>query len=304
MARRANAAPMATGLAAEFLQHCRLELGLSANTLRNYATALTRLQVCLEARALAIGAVGPDEVGQFLGRLRDEDRLAPASLALTLSAWRMYSRWLVMERHIDRDRIGLAATPEVWNRLPGTLSVAEVDRLLASAPPGPLHLRDRLALELLYACGGRASEVAGLGLADLREEHSLVHLRGKGDKQRLVPLGERARTVLADYLKTLRPTLVSARSRDHLLLGPKGAPMTRQGLWRVVQQAGEHAGLGKPVWTHLLRHAFATHLLAGGANLRAVQELLGHSSLTTTQRYTRVEVERLAETHRRFHPRA
>ncbi len=304
MTSRANAAAKATGLTAEFLQHCRLELGLSANTLRNYATALTRLQACLDTRALTISAIGPDEVGQFLGKLRDEDNLAPASLALTLSAWRMYSRWLVMERHLDRDRIGLAATPEVWNRLPGTLSVADVDRLLANAPPGPLHLRDRLALELLYACGGRASEVAGLCLADLREEHSLVHLRGKGDKQRLVPLGERARAVMSDYLKTLRPTLVSARSRDHLLLGPKGAPMTRQGLWRVVKQAGELAGIGKPVWTHLLRHAFATHLLAGGANLRAVQELLGHSSLTTTQRYTRVEVERLAQTHRRFHPRA
>ncbi|GDY11350.1 tyrosine recombinase XerC [Planctomycetota bacterium] len=285
-----------------FLAYARLELGLSVNTLRNYRTALERLERLREGRDFA--ALGPAEIAGFLGRLRDQDRLAPATLALTLVAWRMFSRWLVMEGRLKEDRIALAALPETWSRLPGVLSEDEVARLLESAPPGDLQRRDRCALELLYALGGRASEVVGLGLGDLREERTLALLHGKGGKDRLVPLGERARIAVAEYLEHLRPTLVGPDSDDRLLLTTRGLPMPRQALWRLVRDAGRLAGLGRPVWTHLLRHTFATHLLTRGADLRAVQELLGHSDLATTQRYTRVDAARLKAIHQRFHPRA
>ena len=167
-----------------------------------------------------------------------------------------------------------------------------------------MRLRDRLALELLYACGGRASEVVGIGLADLREHASLVKLHGKGNKERMVPLGDKSRAALRRYLDTLRPELDPERRQERLLLTAKGLPMSRQALWRVVRDAGVSAGLGKPVYTHLLRHSFATHLLENGADLRAVQDLLGHANLTTTQRYTHVDAKRLIDLHRKFHPRS
>jgi integrase/recombinase XerD len=288
----------------DFLAYARLTLGLSANTLRNYRAGLGRLTAQLARDDLTMAAVGPDEVARWLGRLRDEDGLAPATLALTLVSWRMYSRYLVMEGQLAEDRIGLAEVPEPWNRLPGVLSEDEVRRLLAAAPPGPMQLRDRCALELLYALGGRASEVVGLRLGDLKEDRSLALLRGKGGKHRLVPIGDGARQAVAAYVADLRPGLLGPASVDRLLLSSRGRPMTRQALWTLVRDAGRLAGIGRPVWTHLLRHTFATHLLSNGADLRVVQELLGHADLTTTQRYTRVDAKRLRDLHRRFHPRA
>jgi integrase/recombinase XerD len=208
-----------------------------------------------------------------------------------------------MEKLIPRDRIQLAQMPKLWNELPEVLSVDEVGRLLEGVAPGPMRLRDRLALELLYACGGRASEVVGIGLADLRDGGRLVKLHGKGNKERMVPLGDQARRHLKRYLDELRPQLDRAR-QERLLLSARGRPLTRQALWTLVKRAGVLAGIAKPVYTHLLRHSFATHLLENGADLRAVQELLGHANLTTTQRYTHVDAKRLIEIHRRFHPRA
>jgi integrase/recombinase XerD len=184
------------------------------------------------------------------------------------------------------------------------LSVDEVGRLLEAAPEGAMRARDTLALELLYACGGRASEVVGIGIGDLREQATLVKLHGKGSKERMVPLGERARSALRRYLDVLRPGLDPERKQERLLLSAKGRPMTRQALWRLVKDAGVLAGIATPVYTHLLRHSFATHLLENGADLRAVQELLGHANLTTTQRYTHVDAKRLIDLHRKFHPRS
>jgi integrase/recombinase XerD len=248
--------------------------------------------------------VGPDEVGQALAWLRDHEQQEAASLARLLVCWRMYTRFLIMERRLERDRIQLAQMPTIWNRLPEVLSVDEVERLLVSPPDGPMRVRDRCALELLYACGGRASEVAGLGLADLHDRMTLVKLKGKGRKERLVPLGGRARRVLKQYLDELRPQLDPQHRQERLLLSSRGRPLSRVALWKIVTDAGQLAGITKPVYTHLLRHSFATHLLEGGADLRAVQELLGHANVTTTQRYTHVDARRLIEVHKRFHPRA
>jgi integrase/recombinase XerD len=287
-----------------FLASCRLDLGLSANTLAAYANDLAKVLAGLAALGLELEACGPDEVARLLAHLRDARGQSSASLVRLLVTLRMYTRFLVMERLLPRDRIQLAALPTLWNELPEVLSVDEVSRLLRSAPPGALQLRDTLALELLYASGGRASEVAGIGLGDLREGGRLVQLLGKGSKQRVVPLGAAARSCLERYLRELRPRLGAAPGQDRLLLSARGRPFSRLALWRLVHAAGALAGIAKRVYPHLLRHSFATHMLEHGADLRAVQELLGHVNLTTTQRYTHVDAERLRAVHRRFHPRA
>jgi integrase/recombinase XerD len=289
---------------AAFLAYCRLELGLAANTIAAYRRDLVLVYTALETLGLDLTICGPDEVGQLLAWLRDERRLASSSLVRLLVSLRMYARWLVGEKLMQRDRIQLAQMPKLWNALPEVLSVDEVERLLHAVADGPMRLRDRLALELLYACGGRASEVVGLGLEDLKEHASLVQLHGKGGKDRMVPLGDRARSALRRYLDELRPTLDPQRRQRHLLLSARARPVSRHALWKLVRDAGLRAGISKPVYTHLLRHSFATHLLEGGADLRSVQELLGHANLTTTQRYTHVDAKRLIEVHRRFHPRS
>ncbi len=289
---------------AGFLAYCRLELGLSANTLRNYGTALDHLQQGLVSLGLALADVGPDEVARLLAWGRDELHHGAATAALELTCWRMYSRYLVMERVLIRDRIALAPLPHQWSRLPDVLSIEMVDLLLTSVAAGPLHARDRCALELLYASGGRASEVCGITLADFKEHGRLVHLRGKGRKERVVPLHDRARRALARYRDELRPTLATPASGELLLLSARGRPLSRAALWKLVRDAGRLAGFEQRVYTHLLRHSFATHLLEGGADLLAVQTLLGHANLSTTQRYTHVDARRLRDIHRRFHPRA
>jgi integrase/recombinase XerD len=295
---------MTLDLRADFLRHCRLELGLSANTLAAYRNDLEKVYQALAALELDLATCGPDEVARVLGWLRAQHGSAPSTLARCLVSLRMYARFLVAERVLERDRIQLAQAPRCWQELPEVLSVAEVDRLLRSPPPGPLALRDRCALELLYACGARASEVAGLGLGDLHEGGRVLRLRGKGSKERLVPIGEEALRQLQRYLRELRPQLDPGARQEAVLLSRRGRPMTRQALWRLVREAGALAGITKPLFTHLLRHSFATHLIEGGADLRAVQELLGHANMTTTQRYTHVDARRLRALHRQFHPRA
>lgn len=288
---------------ADFLAHCRLQLGLSANTISAYRRDLARLHQWCENTQQPLAQWQPDTVAAWLGWLEAEG-LQRNSRRRALSALRHFVRFLLAERKLAEDRVHLVRSPQPHHRLPEVLTRDEVDRLLANPPPGPLQARDRAALELLYACGGRASEVVGIGLADLREGGCLVKLRGKGNKERLVPLGERAQQAVKAYLSEMRPTLEGGRRSELLLLGSRGRALSRQTLWAMVRKAGVLAGLGNRVYTHLLRHTFATHVLEGGADLRVVQELLGHANLSTTQRYTQVDAQRLKDLHSRFHPRA
>ncbi len=287
-----------------FLDYARLELGLAAATCTAYANDLTILGSACQGLGMTIPDLGPDEVNQLLLHLKETRDWNPSTCARALVALRMFSRWLVLEKLLTRDRIALAPLPALWDNLPEVLSEEEVELLLLSPAEGPLFLRDRLALELLYATGARASEIIGITLADLKDGRQLVLLRGKGGKQRMVPIGAPARRSLGRYLGECRPQLVGPASDDRLLLSARGRPLTRQSLWGIVTTTAQLAGLGKRVYTHLLRHSAATHLLQGGADLRLVQELLGHANLTTTQRYTHVDGKRLQEVHRRFHPRA
>ena len=288
----------------DFLDYAHLELGLAATTREAYRLDLDAVAAACQALGLTLDDLGPDEVGRLFLYLKDTRTWSPATCARCLVALRMFSRWLVLEKVLVRDRVSLAPLPALWDHLPDVLSEEEVELLVMSPPPGHLFLRDRLALEFLYATGARASEVVQVGLADLMEARRLVRLHGKGNKQRVVPLGSAARRSLDRYLAECRPALVGPHADDRLLLSARGRPLTRQSLWTIVKTAARLAGLEQRVYTHLLRHSAATHLLQGGADLRLVQELLGHANLTTTQRYTHVDGKRLRDVHRRFHPRA
>ncbi len=233
--------------------------------------------------------------------------LAAPSIGRHLASLSTYFRYLIFDGKLAENTAKLLVAPSVWDRLPTVLSPQSVERLLA-APSADTRLgrRDRAALETLYATGCRASEVVGLGESDLDLKRGTARCVGKGDKQRVVPLGIKAREALSLYLSRDRPFLIMKRPETReVFVSKSGRPLSRVGLWRIVSVHARSLGLtaAGPIGPHTLRHSFATHLLAGGADLRVVQEILGHASIATTQIYTRVEMSRLREVHRRFHPR-
>lgn len=288
----------------EFIAYCRLELGLAANTIQAYQRDIDKAYALTEQLSLNVNELHADDVATLLSHLRKEHNFAPASLARFLVVLRMYAKFLVIERIATVDHVQLVQTPRLWQELPEVLSVEEVDALMDAPAPGPMQLRDKAVLEVLYACGARASEVSGLGLSDMREQGQVLRIMGKGSKERLVPLGRDAQDHIRHYVEELRPQLLKDPKQDALFLSSRGNRLNRQTVWKIVRQAGALAGITKPLYTHLLRHSFATHLLMGGADLRSVQELLGHANMTTTQRYTHVDSSRLRQVHQQFHPRS
>ncbi len=231
-------------------------------------------------------------------------RTASSSQARKLTALRMFARFLVRERLRDDDFTALLSGPRLVRRLPDSLSGADVKRLLASPSGGdPASLRDRALLELFYSSGLRVSELAALTLQQVDLKGGLARVFGKGSKERVVPMGGRARDALEAWIASGRPHYVKPRTRSELFLSVRGTSLSRVALWSIVKKHARRAGIKKTVKPHLLRHSFATHLLSGGADLRAIQEMLGHASISTTQIYTAVEGRRLLEQHARFHPR-
>ncbi len=287
-----------------FLGFIALERGLAKNTVVAYRRDLDQAAAFLAAQGAAgWAAVSGAQAATWLHALT-ERRRAPASLARKLSALRMLARYLVRERVRDDDFTALLGAPRRARRVPHTLTVGEVGRLVAMpAGDGPRALRDRALLELFYSSGLRVSELAALSLAQLDVGQGFLRVFGKGAKERIVPVGARAREALAAYLVGGRPALVRPHTGGHVFLNHRGRGLTRVALWMIVKRHAQAAGLRKNVKPHALRHSFATHLLAGGADLRAIQEMLGHASISTTQIYTAVEPGRLVEHHARFHPR-
>lgn len=288
------------------LEHLSVERGLSANTLAAYRRDLSRYRVFLEARGCAnFTDVDRSDISAFLASLQGG---AASSAARTMSAVRGLHRFAVSEGWVGADVTDDVPPPQVPMRLPKALALDDVERLLAATElEEPLALRDRALLEFLYGTGARVSEAVALDVDDVDREDRTVILDGKGGKQRLVPVGSYACRALDDYLVRLRPGLArKARSgtAGALFLNARGGRLTRQGAWGVLGAVAERAGLAGRVSPHTLRHSFATHLLDGGADIRTVQELLGHSSATTTQIYTRVTVDRLREVYATSHPRA
>jgi integrase/recombinase XerD len=241
---------------------------------------------------------------EFVFLLKDLG-LSPASIRRNVSAVRTYYGFLLGEGRVTEDPSDRLESPRRGRVLPETLSVTEVESLLgAPSLEHPLAWRDRALLELAYGAGLRVSELCALGLADLLLTENLVRVFGKGSKERLVPIGRSVIGAVSVYLHTMRPELDRGRSKGRVLLNARGEPLSRVGAWGVVKRAAQRAGITKPVTPHTLRHSFATHLLEGGADLRAVQEMLGHADLSTTQIYTHVDREYLRSVHKQFHPRA
>ena len=286
-----------------FLEHLVVERGLAQNTLDAYRRDLTRYAAYLRGRKQAVTALDRTVIPRYLLALR-EAGLNPRSVARHLSAIRQFHRFLVREGIVTEDPTAHLESPRPWRRLPGVLSRAEVERLLA---PRPLHspqaFRDRAMLEVLYASGLRVSELVGLRLSDLDFNVGVVRVLGKGNKERLVPLGDAAIESLRAYLTQARPLLERRRAVPHLFLGRHGRGLTRQMFWILLRRYVRAAGITKRVTPHTLRHSFATHLLEGGADLRVVQLMLGHADIGTTQIYTHVSRARLKAIHAKYHPR-
>ena len=287
-----------------FLHYVRSECHLADNTVAAYGRDLKRFRKWLDAQNVVELTIG--QLADYAGFLHEE-HLAPPSIARHLVALKMFFRYLQLEGVLRENLAELLGSQKLWKRIPLVMSPQEVTRFLR-APGGDdaLRLRDRALLELLYATGCRASEISQLKLHDLHLDQRYCKCLGKGDKQRLVPLHLSAITRIQDYLDRQRPQLAARAPMppDWVLLSRRGRRLRREAIWELVKKYALRSGAASSISPHTLRHSFATHLLAGGADLRQVQEMLGHANITTTQIYTHVDATRLKEVHRRFHPRA
>jgi integrase/recombinase XerD len=287
-----------------FLDFIALEEGLSRLTQNAYEKDLTRFAEYADAK----GAAAPLDVTarllrEFVYHLKDLG-LSPASIRRNVSAIRTYFRFLIGDGIVVRDPSERLETPKRWRELPDVLSVEEIKRLIAAPTlDDNMVFRDRALLELAYGAGLRVSEWISLTVRDLLLEEGLVRVFGKGSKERLVPIGRSAIGAVAIYLRELRPKLEKGEGKGILFLNARGRPLTRMGAWKILRGYVERAEITKHVTPHTLRHSFATHLLEGGADLRAVQEMLGHVDISTTQIYTHVDREYLRQVHRSYHPR-
>jgi len=287
-----------------FLAWLVAEKGLSANTRSAYAADLGRYLNFLDARQrFAADEIPSSDIADFLATERERG-LAPRSRARLLSAIRMFHKFLLIERYATLNPVTIIEAPRTLKKLPGFLSAAEVEALLAATSGDrPEDIRDRAMLELLYATGLRVSELVNLKKRELNLEVGYLMTVGKGNKERLVPVGEAARLRVLDYLERVRSRQDPDGQREKLFLSRLGEAMTRQAFWNIIKKRALLAGVRTSISPHTLRHSFATHLLANGADLRSVQMMLGHADLSTTQIYTHVTQERLKQLHHQLHPR-
>jgi integrase/recombinase XerD len=296
-------------LVLDFLAYLEFERGLSRNTLEAYRTDLLQFGRFLARRELSALDAGPGDVADFLAELAAGDVDRPPASTATIhrktACLRSFYRHVRREGLLDSDPTATLSPPRRSRKLPQVLTRGEIDRLL-SQPRGtePAALRDRALLELMYACGLRASEAIGLELTDIDLEERVLRARGKGSKERVVPIGQAAVQALRAYLERGRSGLVKGRPEAHVFVNFRGGALTRQGLYKIVRRHAVTAGLADRMSPHTLRHTFATHLLAGGCDLRSVQEMLGHADVSTTQLYTHLSSQRLKDVYFRAHPRA
>ena len=287
-----------------FIDYLIIECGVALNTQRAYRSDLAKFAKYLEVR----GHTHPRGITTsiilgFLVQLKDRG-YSVATISRMLAALRMFYRFLAVEGIIERNVTTALDSPRLWRRLPSVLSPAEVGQLLAAPQTDTLFgLRDKALIELLYATGLRASEIASLDVDSIHFDYGYLRCMGKGSKERLVPVGRTALDVARRYLYEARPRILRGRISPALFVSSRGQRLSRIHVWRLVKKYARLAGIRKNLYPHALRHSFATHLLAGGADLRTDQEMLGHASIITTQIYTHVDKDRLKEVHRRFHPR-
>lgn len=285
----------------EFLSYLSVEKGLAANSIEAYRQDLVSYRAFLaEKKITDLGRVQRESIMQFLLRERDRGLQAP-SVARRLVAVKLFHRFLAREGRLREDVTSILESPRLWKKLPQFLTLPEMEKLLAIPKPKDTSgIRDRALLELLYATGMRVSEVTGLRMEDVNLESAFLKCRGKGEKERIVPLGKVAIDFLRIYFEKVRRKLPSSA---FVFVGRNVKPLTRQRIWQLIRKYARQAGIQKKITPHTFRHSFATHLLERGADLRIVQELLGHADIATTQIYTHVSRDHLKSIHSRFHPR-
>ncbi len=295
--------PPTAEVIADYLHYLRVERGLSKNTLLSYGQDLRQFAAFLEQKKITLTQVDRDLIMLYLESQLQHQK-ARTSHSRCITSLRRFFRYLMQEELVTKDPMQLIELPKKESHLPEVLSMSEVEMLLQTPDvKKPLGLRDRAILELMYATGLRVSEVINLKLADLHLELGIVQTLGKGQKERLVPIGDTAVMWVQRYLKTARPKLLRTPN-DYLFVNFHGNQLTRQGIWKNLKQQVKLAGIKKNVTPHTLRHSFATHILENGADLRIVQELLGHADISTTQLYTHLSKKRLAKIYNEAHPHA
>jgi len=284
-----------------FLNFCRLEKGLAANSIEAYATDLSRFILFSEA---AEAASDTENLRHYLDHLY-QSGLGSRSVTRHLTTLRNFYRFLLSENQVERDPTEHLRTARQWQNIPKFLNLEEINHLIEAPDESrPNGLRDRAMLQLLYATGLRVSELCRVGTGDLNASLGFVKTTGKGNKQRLIPVGDAALEAIEQYRDKGRPALLKGRASKYLFITARGGPMTRQGFWKLLAGYGKKAGIFRGLTPHVLRHSFATHLLEGGADLRSVQVMLGHADISTTQIYTHVMRSRLRDTVEKHHPRA
>lgn len=288
-----------------FQDHLAVEKGASPRTSDAYLRDVARFATfCIAKGAGTPASASARILREYVYHLKDLG-LSPSSIRRNVSAVRSYFRFMLAEGELVRDPSERLEAPKRWRTLPEVLTVEEAEKLVgAPSLDEPLAFRDRAMLELAYGAGLRVSEWITLSLRDVMMDDHLLRVFGKGSKERLVPIGRRAIAATAIYLRELRPRLERGQGKGILFLNARGEPLSRMGAWKILRKYVDIAGITKPVSPHTLRHSFATHLLEGGADLRAVQEMLGHADISTTQIYTHVDREFLRSVHRQYHPRA
>ena len=288
----------------DFMSRLVIDQGASPNTLDAYSRDLLNFVDFAEGQRLANpGDINSNHILGWMKSLRDSG-LSARTTARKLSALRSFFRFLVEEHNLDSTPLAVINNPRIGSYLPRVLSVSEVNALLEQPDvTRPIGLRDRGLLEVTYACGLRASEAVGLKLNQVDIKVGYVRIIGKGNKERIVPMGEIAIEWLTRYLKSGRPRLLGKRASYFVFVARAGRPVTRQRFWQLIKQYSRSAGIDRDISPHVLRHSFATHLLERGADLRAVQMLLGHADISTTQIYTHLDIEHLRTIHRKYHPR-
>lgn len=293
------------GQMSAFLNFCRIEKGLSDNSIQAYSTDLSSFYSFL--RTVGNGSEAAPELERLRAYLDHlyQTGLSPRSVARRLTTLRNFYGFLLREGAIAEDPTEHLKSPRQWQTIPKFLNLEEIERILAAIDGSrPAGLRDRAMLQLLFATGVRVSELCRIAAGELDANLGILRVTGKGNKQRLVPVGRQALAAIDDYVHNGRPALLKGRASRHLFVTARGGPLTRQAFWKLLTIAGKKAGIFRGITPHVLRHSFATHLLEGGADLRSVQVMLGHSDISTTQIYTHVMRSRLRDTVQRHHPRA
>lgn len=296
--------PSIDQLVDRFLQQLWAEAGLSENTLSAYRTDLATFTAFCQKHSIELRRLTVGDIQRFMMSLRETDHLAVSSIARRLVAVKLFCRFCFHTGQIEEDVAALIETPKKWQHLPNVLNQRQVQALIEVVDEDdPLALRDRAILELFYATGLRVSELVGLRLGNIHLDMGYLRCMGKGRRERVVPIGNQAVGAVQRYLANLRPHLVEGKSTDRLFVSRTGRPLDRTNAWRLVVKYARRMGITGKLSPHTLRHTFATHLLSGGADIRVVQELLGHADVATTQVYTHVDRARLKAIHSKFHPR-